>query len=503
MHHTANGEVSSFQTYRRVFWLIVAVLAFFLAIGLPITGYKIVHKFRMILFNQVVQDNDAISLWFESFLHESRKRIPDREEWLQYVQRHIELNPLPSDGYICIVDSESKLRAAPNYNPDERSYSMKDMSLVPLSKSGTGFDEEHKIPIPELFNTDEAKHLGKFESASGEQLVDFRRVYIEGETWLIGVHQYESIVEERLKEMIPFIIGVGALLFLAIVIPFAFFTSALMKHHEKERMAYVNRIEQHSNELQTLAAQLRESNTNLNMMQEQKNRMYARLSHDLRAPLSSVVAACNMVSDGIYGEVNERQQKAMESVDRNISNLLKLIDSILQISRLESGQVKVENREFRLDELVNELAENFRPLAENRHLKFLLETNSSLPLLHTDRDKLYLILQNLISNAIQVTEEGYIGLKADIQDDGSVSLSVMDSGPGIKQEDQEKIFEEFSRGDQAVHGTGIGLGLTITKELAQLLGGKIELHSTYGEGSTFTFILPASCVVYHGAKTTV
>lgn len=136
--------------------------------------------------------------------------------------------------------------------------------------------------------------------------------------------------------------------------------------------------------------------------------------------------------------------------------------------------------------------ENLQPLAESKNLKLLYQSNPALPRLHTDRDKLYLILQNLISNAIKYTHQGYVEMSAGQRDGPSLAIAVRDTGPGISSEDQERIFHEFTRGPNSNSGPkGVGLGLTITKELTQLLGGQITVHSLPGEGATFTLILPA------------
>ncbi len=489
-----NHGDSPYQDYRRIFWLIVAALALVLAIGLPIAGFTIVNKFRIILFNQVMQDNDAISHWFESYLRESRKVHPDRQEWLEQVQTFLIQNRLPGEGYLCVVDANSNLRAAPGYNPQDGYLNMEDMLLVPFSDNQENFDPQRALSISELIEDPSLNSVsGQFDNRQGKkQLVDFRRIYIEGETWLIGVHQFESTVQERLKEVIPFVIILGTLLFLAIVIPFGFFTRALIRHHEQERFEYIHSIEKQSEELRATAEKLHLSNQHLNRLREQKNQLYARLSHDLRAPLNSILGVCNLISEGTYGETTPRQNKALHSVERNVDVLVKLIDGILQISKLESGQIQPQREFFDLPQLLHTIIENVRPLSDKKNLELRCDIPFFQKEIWSDRDKLYLIIQNLLSNAIQCTHEGYVELKVEENDQGDLALSVIDTGPGIKPQDQERIFHEFTRGEQAERGSGIGLGLTITKELTHLLGGHIELQSTVGMGSTFTVYFPQS-----------
>jgi len=491
MQPTANGDVYHDSAYRRIFGLIIAALAFFLSIGLPVTGYKIVHEFRLILFRQVMRDNDAISQWFESYLRESRGFYSNQEVWLKNIRNYLSSNTLPGNGHICLIDADSNLRASLDIRSDGDILSMKDYQIAPFVDEEEDFDENRKISISHFLSSPRmTKIAGRLSSPNGDQLVDFRRVEINGEVWLIGVHQYESVIEKRLSEHSSFILNWGFILFLAVVIPFAILAAVLMRHHEKERASYIDRIERHSEEYQKTALQLQESNRSLNLLQEQKNRLYSRLSHDLRTPLNSILGACSLLSDGVYGEVTKRQRDAMNSVERNVDVLLKLIDGILQLSRLESGGVKVEKSEFLLNDLLDEVAENVHPLAENKNLLLSIQTDSDSTIVFSDRDKLYLILQNLLSNSIKFTEKGFVELSVNRIKDSGVSIAIEDTGPGIKLDEQDKIFQEFSQGENAVKGTGFGLGLAITKELTQLLGGRIELESSNGQGARFTVIFP-------------
>ncbi|HQH71125.1 MAG TPA: HAMP domain-containing sensor histidine kinase, partial [bacterium] len=369
----------------------------------------------------------------------------------------------------------------------------KDWTFIPVSPANGRLDYGRTLRTEDLIHaTPETKISGHWHNKQEDQLVDFRLINIDGEKWLIGIHQFENAVQEQLKEIVPFVVAVGSFLFLAIVIPFGMFTARLMHTHEHERDMYIRRIETHTREIEKFAGQLKETNDNLHYLQQQKNSLYARLSHDLRAPLNSILSASSLIAEGIYGDITPKQARATEIIHRNVQVLLHLIDGILQLSRVESGQVALEPETFELDPLLRNLVENLQPLAESKNLKLLYQSNPALPRLHTDRDKLYLILQNLISNAIKYTHQGYVEMSAGPRDGPSLAIAVRDTGPGISSEDQERIFHEFTRGPNSNSGPkGVGLGLTITKELTQLLGGQITVHSLPGEGATFTLILPA------------
>ena len=459
----------------RVFWLIVASLAMFLAIGLPVTGYTIISKFRSILFGQVMYDNDTMSQYFEAFLRESKRNFSSEEEWLKYVRSYVEMLTVPDRSYLCMVDSDANLQAYPHF---DRPLPAQNMTFIPYIEQEDRFDETAAVKVPELLTSpNQEKVSGQFTASGKRQLVDFRRIVIDGKPWLIGVHQYDSVVNTRMKELYPYIITIGVILFAFIVFPFGVFTRFLIRNHERERNNYVDSIQKHSDEIEHL--------------QTSKNRLYARLSHDLRAPLNSIISSCNLVSEGVYGPATDKQHHAMTLVERNVNVLLKLIEGILELSRLESGRVQLRPEPFALNDLVKELVENLRPLAEHKGLELRMNNVSAIPTMITDRDKLYLVLQNLAGNAIKFTEQGYIEIDAHLQNGAEVAISVRDTGRGIAPEDQEMVFQEFTRANgEGISEAGVGLGLAITRELSQLLGGRIRLLSTPGEGSTFTLSIP-------------
>lgn len=473
---TYTGAVSSIHSQRRVFWLIVAALAFVLSIGLPIAGYSLVEKFQMILFEQVRFDNAALSRMFELSVRQLKMHITDREEWLQAVQKNIEGLWDQEHGYVCLIDSEYTLQAAPDLEKPHK-LNLEEVFIVPIKNDGTSFLQGQTISVAKLLHSNTVHNAAGRIAAWHGQMADMRMIEIDGERWLIGVHQYEESVQNRLKEIIPFIVLLGVALFIAIVFPFGLFSAWLIQKHEAEREEYVQHIEKHSEELQSL--------------QDQKNQLYARISHDLRAPLNSILGASELVADETYGSVNEKQQKAMRTIDRNVTSLLKLIDGILELSRLESGLLEMKFQAVQVNDLLIHLTENLRPLAERKSLELLYEAETHLPEIQTDNDKLYLILQNLISNAIQFTESGFIKIQAEATPEQSLVIEVQDTGPGIDPKEQQKIFEEFSRiASTSAKSKGFGLGLAITKELVLALKGTIDLESQVGQGSTFRLTLP-------------
>lgn len=477
---------------RRVYWLILIGLTTVLAIGFPIAGYWMVDHVRMILFAQVIHDNDIMSRLFESYLREARARSDSEEIWLNDVR--ISSNPLIESerGYICLIDSDSNLRVAPFLQQEKRNVPLETSLLYPFVEDTLKIDYSNPIPMSTLLMKEEETSIqGLFYSQDTYQYVDFRSIDLDGQRWLIGVHQFEPAVQKRLTQVYQYILVTGALLFLAIVIPFAIFSWVLIDGHEQERTSSMARIEEHAREIEDYNYRLQESNRLLHHIQQQKNRLYARMSHDLRTPLNSILSACSMVADGMYGDVNEKQKKSMGAVERNVNVLLQLIDSILQLARLESGTLGMSSSRFDARDLINELSENLSPIAQHKHIGIQWSPPDSPAPIETDRDKLYLILQNIIGNAIRYTDTGAITIRLD-QHPERLCIEIEDTGPGIHEEDRERIFESFQQGEHHQMTTpGVGLGLTITKELTHLLGGSLSLDSEVGKGSTFRVTLPA------------
>ncbi|MDD4092157.1 MAG: ATP-binding protein, partial [Smithellaceae bacterium] len=185
------------------------------------------------------------------------------------------------------------------------------------------------------------------------------------------------------------------------------------------------------------------------------------------------------------------QEKQLKMVYNSARHLLSLINDVLDISKIEAEQLNVVSETFNLRETVEKVIKTSQPLAENKNLKLTAEIAPEIGLMKSDRRRVEQILLNLLSNAIKFTEQGFVRLKCEIQN-GKIVIAVADSGIGIKPEDIGVLFNPFR---QIESGTtrkydGTGLGLSICKKLAHLLGGEIRLESVWGQGSTFSLILP-------------
>ena len=221
---------------------------------------------------------------------------------------------------------------------------------------------------------------------------------------------------------------------------------------------------------------------------ELKESFLANMSHEIRTPLNAIVGFTNVITSGMEMEEEERQEY-ISIINKNTELLLKLINDILELSRIESGQMSFDFEKCRVDELVDEVYQTHRVIIPS-HLQFLKEKADTPPLqFKVDRGRLTQVLTNFLNNACKFTKEGYIKLGYRLEEETSeVHIYVEDTGKGIPPEEQKMIFSRFYKQDEFSQGTG--LGLSISKVIIGKLGGRIELSSVLGKGSRFTVILP-------------
>jgi PAS domain S-box-containing protein len=224
-----------------------------------------------------------------------------------------------------------------------------------------------------------------------------------------------------------------------------------------------------------------------------KSEFVSTVSHELRTPLTSIKGYTDLIYAGAVGPVNDQQKRFLGIIKSNADRLTALINDLLDISRIESGRVKIKVESQQLIEIVHEVIESLHEQIEVKDLKLELQLPDGVPDIMGDRLRLNQIVTNLIGNAVKFTDEGWIRVSLCTLE-GAVRLDVADSGIGISMEDQGKIFEKFYRADTPVmEGRGgTGLGLAITKELVELHGGRLWVKSEIDVGSTFTVVLPAA-----------
>lgn len=223
-----------------------------------------------------------------------------------------------------------------------------------------------------------------------------------------------------------------------------------------------------------------------------KSAFLATMSHELRTPLNSIIGFTGIILQGLAGPLNPEQKKQLEMVRRSARHLLALINDVLDISKIEAGQLEVMCEPFDLPASIEKAAASVKLLAEQKNLALQVELAPEIGAWKSDQRRIEQILINLLNNAIKFTEQGQVALKAAIAE-GALRISVTDTGIGIKQEDFQKIFHPFRQIDTGLarNHEGTGLGLAICRRLAELLGGEICAESEWGKGSVFTVVLPA------------
>ena len=252
------------------------------------------------------------------------------------------------------------------------------------------------------------------------------------------------------------------------------------------------RVEQKNSEVETARAALEEKAEQLALSSKYKSEFLANMSHELRTPLNSMLILAKLLSENPNENLTPKQVEFAGTIHQSGNDLLNLINEILDLSKVEAGRMEVLVSEVALDEVRDYVERTFSQTAAQKNLEFAVEVAPSAPPeISTDGARLQQVLKNLISNALKFTEKGAVKLKMSRRGD-EIAFAVVDSGIGIAPDKQKVIFEAFQ---QAEGGTsrkygGTGLGLSISREIARLLGGRIEVQSAPGKGSTFTLILP-------------
>jgi PAS domain S-box-containing protein len=272
-------------------------------------------------------------------------------------------------------------------------------------------------------------------------------------------------------------------------------------------------VEQQREELQTLAEELTQTNNELqdamravemaraeadraradaDAANQAKSLFLAVTSHELRTPINAIIGYTDLIADEIVGPLNDVQCRHLDRVRMSARHLLALIENVLTLSRIEARRESVQVTDTDVCAVVHESVELLAPAAAAKGLRLDLHLPAGPCRMQTDSTKVRQILINLLSNAVKFTDEGHVSLNVAFED-GMLRVAVADTGIGIQSWTFERLFEAYWRADTDRHNrrTGTGLGLSVAKQLAEMLGGTIQVESTYGVGSTFTLRVPA------------
>ena len=237
--------------------------------------------------------------------------------------------------------------------------------------------------------------------------------------------------------------------------------------------------------------EIQDKSRQLEVASQHKSQFLANMSHELRTPLNAILGYTELMADGIYGQLPEKTMGVLKRLESNGRHLLGLINDVLDLSKIEAGQLVLELTDYSLEDIAQTVRSTLEPLAADKKLAFKVEVVPKLPAGYGDGRRLTQVLINLVGNAIKFTDAGEVVIKATATD-GSFHLSVRDTGPGISAADQAKLFQEFQQADNAITRKkgGTGLGLAISKRIVEMHGGKIWVESQVGKGSTFLFTVP-------------
>jgi PAS domain S-box-containing protein len=263
-------------------------------------------------------------------------------------------------------------------------------------------------------------------------------------------------------------------------------------HDLTERKQAEEELREKNEQLKAQREELVRKATELELVSQVKSEFLASMSHELRTPLSAVIGFSELMLDGVPGEINDEQRGCLNDILDSGRRLLSLINDILDLSKVEAGKIELKPQNLDIAAIVSDAVQIIKPVLNKNRQEIEVSVTQGLPKVRGDKNRLEQILLNLLSNASKFTDRGsrmriHVGRKGDY-----CQVAVIDTGIGIKKEDQEHVFEAFVQGetlsDRKKEGTG--LGLTLTKRFVEAIGGRIWMESEYGKGSTFIFTIP-------------
>jgi signal transduction histidine kinase len=228
-----------------------------------------------------------------------------------------------------------------------------------------------------------------------------------------------------------------------------------------------------------LFREIEEKGRELAQASQHKSQFLANMSHELRTPLNAILGYTELILDSVYGDMPEKARSVLDRVQRNGRHLLGLINDVLDLSKIEAGQLTLSLSDYSLKSVIHTVFSAVEPLANEKQIALKIDVAPQLPQGHGDERRLTQVLLNLVGNAIKFTD---------------ITVAVRDTGPGISTADQAKLFQEFQQADNSITRKkgGTGLGLAISKRIIEMHGGRIWVESSPGHGSTFAFTLPVT-----------
>jgi signal transduction histidine kinase len=240
-----------------------------------------------------------------------------------------------------------------------------------------------------------------------------------------------------------------------------------------------------------LFREIEEKGQELEIANKHKSEFLANMSHELRTPLNAILGYSELIIDSIYGEVPEKIREVLERVEKNGRHLLTLINDVLDLSKIEAGRLTLSLNDYSMQDIIQTVFNSVEALAMEKKLDLKMIVPNDLIRGKGDGQRIAQVILNLLGNAIKFTDQGEVRVEVGLSNE-SFLVTVSDTGPGLSETDQAKIFEEFQQADGSSTRKkgGTGLGLSISKKIIEMHGGKIGVESTLGTGSKFWFTLP-------------
>jgi signal transduction histidine kinase len=322
-----------------------------------------------------------------------------------------------------------------------------------------------------VFNQEDAKQSQEAAQIKTSMLFPIEYHQKAEGVMIFSVNKSESEVSENEKDLIHF------------------FTDIVGLAVQNARL-YTS-VESTTKKLTEANDHLKNANVQLQELDKLKDEFVSLASHELRTPMTAIRGSLSTILEGFAGDISPQSREFLIAASNENDRLIRLVNNLLNISRIESGRFDFNKTPVNMNTLIIEVVNNLSAAAKEKNEYLKYEPNSAIPVITTDGDKIREVLINIVGNAIKFTHQGGVTIKIE-QKDGMITTSINDTGSGIAPEDQEILFKKFSqaRGSYAQTTGGTGLGLYICKIIIEGLKGKIWLESTVGHGSTFYFSLP-------------
>jgi signal transduction histidine kinase len=241
-----------------------------------------------------------------------------------------------------------------------------------------------------------------------------------------------------------------------------------------------------------LYAELDENAIQLREAADLKSRFLSYMSHEFRTPLASITSIADILIGGMDGPLTEEQHRQLQFVRGSVRELTEMVDDLLDLAKVDAGRISISPEWFEMVDLFSALRGMFKPIVVNSGVSLIFEEPGTIPRIYTDDRKLSQILRNFISNALKFTTEGEVRVTASLIDEETVEFAVSDTGIGIAKEHLPALFADFVQIDTRIQKRlrGTGLGLSLAKKFAILLGGRVAVTSDVGQGSRFSVVIP-------------